>query len=200
MPNWCSTDIRIVCKKEEYAKEIFKKLCEWYDSDIEADTSDFKRGWLGRFLIQAGITTREDIDSCKIRCRGYVTYMDISQEEINLQTETAWEPMLKMWKLIIEKFWKNMVDNIYYVAQEPGCGLYWSNDSYLEYAALSDDLCLTDYEASENEALSYMHRLFDKYGISTDKQDFKSLYEEIQYLEFDFELFKYEHIDIDDLN
>lgn len=201
MPNWCYTNIRIVCSKEEQAKKIYEQLKEWENSDVALGT-DFERGWLGRFLIQAGITTPENIDSCDVRCRGSIAYIGIDDNVVVIDTETAWAPMLKMWKLIIDKFWKDDVDEILYVATEPGIGLYQSNDPYYDnmYAIWSDDLEISDDEVTESGVIEYILELLDKHDICAEKKDIESLCKEIQYFDLDFSCQKYEIIDIDELN
>lgn len=125
MPNWCSTNITINCKDSEDAKDFFDKVTEWTSKNF--CDNGFGHDWLGNVLGNAGLATMKDgIFESKYRCRGSVVYLDVCNEQVIIDTETAWTPMLQMWKAICDKYldWYELI----YTAEECGMGLYFTND------------------------------------------------------------------------
>ena len=118
MPNWCDTTYKAVGTK--------KQVKEFYDLAMKAWNNEDNKGWLGHFVTGLGG------DWEKVPCRGWM------RDEPNMcgngtwcevYADTAWcEP--PEWRHFIESKIKGL--KIYYVAIEPGCDVYLSNDD--EYA------------------------------------------------------------------
>lgn len=125
MPNWCFTDITIYHKDEKKVKVLYDKIQEWTSKDY--CENGFGHNWLGNIVGNSGIC--DPLNKDAPRCRG--TLEDVSvpildNNHITMHTETAWSPHMKMWQMLIDKYLPDA--EIYYTAEETGCGLYWSND------------------------------------------------------------------------
>lgn len=143
MPNWCYNDITIIGPTEEDAQKFYKNLEEWTSKNYK--DNDFGLHWLGNIVGNSGL---DDPVNGKYECRGSIAYMDCDSDEISIQTETAWGPMNDMWTALIER---DMPDGeFYYMAEEPGMGVYCTNRSELDgkyyYDYWCDDSELTDDE------------------------------------------------------
>lgn len=202
MPNWCDTEITINCKTKEDATEIFDTFSEWSNSDLCKDNG-FGQQWLCRFLIQAGITTYDEIDRCGIRCRGSIVDYYQADEIIRIFTETAWCPMLKMWQAIIDKHFSGVVEGILYVAREPGFGVFCTNDEDWvdEYAIDCPDAGLSVYDGSSTCFIcDNLINFLEEKGICVESEDFESLEKELDYLDIDHYSYKFEYVPIEDLD
>ena len=107
MPNWCFTDIKMTGEKEK-VQFLHDKIEEWTSKNYMQN--GFGNTWLGNIVLGSGIATEEDIDKHDApRCRGSIVYTDIdlfdtNNAELTVQTETAWNPMMKMWSMINEQY------------------------------------------------------------------------------------------------
>lgn len=122
MPNWCYTQISVNCSSETKAQEIEKLFNEWLEKGKE--DSDFKRNWIGSILKYSGLG-QPDSEGCP-RCRGSIADINVEDNILSFYTETAWAPMLQWLKFVTDKYDPNA--EIIYTAEEPGCGIYYSND------------------------------------------------------------------------
>ena len=128
MANYCYTNIAINGTKE-VLDPLYTELKTALERDGEKDGpdagTDFDRNWLGNLLLHIGMTV-DDIQERGIRCRGRVDWIDYYGDQITLDTETAWVPMMQC----IVKFVEHYTDEatITYSAEEPGCDIFWSND------------------------------------------------------------------------
>lgn len=103
MPNWCITEISIRHEDADKVKELYNKIREWTSKNYAEN--GFGTRWLGNIVLGAEIGTidqRTDTDVC---CRGSLDDFYMSGEnEINLCTETAYSPMLKMWSAVCDRY------------------------------------------------------------------------------------------------
>ena len=125
MPNWCYTDITIKCKSEKKAADLYNNIVDW--TSHEYCKSDFGKDWLGNVVGNSKIDVMEDGEDFSIKCRGDIAFKELLHDEIHIQTETAWVPMLKMWEMICNKFLGVGEWMLFYLAEEPGCGIYDTN-------------------------------------------------------------------------
>ena len=125
MPNWCSTNIEFSGPEKD-----IKKLYEFIDNkngeQVPNIKTDFGARWLGYYLLRVGLSDE------RYSCRGSVTDLNkISTtgnvSKFQIQTETAWGPMIQMWLAIIQKLELSGIQ-ITYSAVEPGCEVYQTND------------------------------------------------------------------------
>lgn len=138
MPNWCSTNIAFY-GNAEIIKDFNEKLTKWTKEE-PLYGSDFGSVWLGNILAHTfGIDFVDStLNNRDLKYRGYITYVDddlydvignygiTGKKYFSVYTDTAWAPMIKMWRLIINKLYGKWADiHIAYMANEEGCELNW---------------------------------------------------------------------------
>lgn len=120
MPNWCYTDI-IIDGPDDEIISLYGEFTKWNDAP--------RRNELWQFLAHAGL------NQVNYRCRGIIDYMNCDMRKNNshiaIGTETAWIPMIQMWRDIVAKYSKNC--KIFFRAEEPGQEIYMTNDTNYEY-------------------------------------------------------------------
>lgn len=151
MANWCITDIIIHCIDESGAKLVYDTINKW--TEYSASENSWGGRWLGNLLINSGLYNAGDIDvKPHPACRGEITNIDVYKNAVSITTETAWAPMLKVWVELAHTFFNDCVDNITYIADEPGCGIHCTNDIDVAetwvYDDSSTDVC---YDLSEDD-------------------------------------------------
>lgn len=156
MANLCMTQFTFEGNKEE-----IRKL---YDLILHSSEDMSAYGyctWLGSVLIAAGLPNPADDNYKGPECRGSVEYLseieDVGDPEDNktrfeLETETKWVPMGKMWQAIIEKLGLFGV-HFAYLAEEPGCRIYQKYDPY-ELLDTNADEWYLDYYLEDSPKLN----------------------------------------------
>lgn len=183
MPNWCYTNITIYHNDEEKLKAFFNKIEEWRKKPFkENDFDTYTLGWLGNIVGNSGLAEwktrengREDFVP-NIACRGSLQTFELDGNRINISTETAWCPMLNMWQRLCDKFLPDA--EIWYTAEESGCGLFWTNDPgivgkyYIDLWDVPDEFAeeTPDYEATEDYTIKFLQRV-----LKTSETDIKKL-------------------------
>ncbi len=192
MPNWCYQNIIINCKNEVKAEELFKKIEEWTSHNFIKN--GFGHNWLGNVVGNSGIDTIENGDFQKYGCRGEITDMDMYGEEITIHADTAWSPMLQLWKAVCDKYCPEA--EITFEATEPGVGLFLTNDEDLigKYNLDSwSDKIDPAWDISKEDLIHILKEYFE-----SDSEDInyynKLLYEQ----ECDFSFHEWEKCDIAD--
>ena len=187
MANTCFTTITITHKNERKVKDFFEKVDTWakkgyLDNDYNRPNIDY--WWLGNIVGNSGIakwTKKENGDSDfvpNIRCRGMLTRLELNGNQIIIDTETAWSPMLEMWQLLCQKYLRGA--EIYYTADEGGNELYQTNDPdmigkyYIDIIdnvpEEFDDIAESEYEATEEMVIKLLQRV-----LHSDETDIKKL-------------------------
>lgn len=171
MANWCSTRISMRSKDKEQVKKLYDLIEEW-TSEERNHKNGFGNDWLGNVVLNAEIGTVDTNPTTDLKCRGWISDLDIDDEELVIWTETAWVPMLKMWVEVRDKYLPDA--DIIYEATEEGCGVFWTND--LDYGEcymvanynLNDyvpedkiDCLLSDYAYTEENLIRGLQRLLD---------------------------------------
>ena len=182
MANKCYTNIWINCQTEKKAAELFDKIEKWTSHNYK--DNGFGLLWLGNIVGNSGIDAYDETgDFAKYRCRGEIYEYEMNGEEITIHTETAWCPMLQMWKAVCDKYCPDA--EIRYEAEEPGDCLYLTNepdlygtynlDSWTEKVDSIWDCnketlidVLKEFFNSDSEDLEYYQNLLDEgdYGFS----------------------------------
>lgn len=203
MPNWCSTNISIKCKNKEDATMLYNKIEEWTSSDY--CKNGFGHNWLGNIVGNSGLDKLKDGDF-SIRCRGELSYLDLNDNELIISTETAWTPMVQMWVKLCEKYISEY--EIFYSAEECGCGLYFTNDPDLigKYLVDSIDDEFTDkfldgesYDLETSE--DYLRKVLQKL-LDTSEKNMKILLEKFEEREHGYEevyINPWEYVPLSDL-
>ena len=147
MPNWCMTDLIIAGDKSELQR-LEKLIGKWTSKEYSKSGAD--KMWLGNIVLGAGFKTFDEVTD-GFRCRGSIDYIgEVEREEgklysLEIEYESAWEPMIEMWYAVTRKYAPHC--HLYWYAEEPGFELYQSNDENhvffdVEYAVtcwLEDD-------------------------------------------------------------
>lgn len=157
MPNWCATDIQLFFPDEEKAEKACDKIESWMKS---AKKSDFGDAWLGNILINAGLVTLSDAESGNFpfSCRGSITYLENTNDEVHISTETAWVPMVKMWEAIASKHFPDMC-YIQYRGFEPGMNILWTNEPDLPGKYYLDNWGVFLPETNEELSAVAVHKM-----------------------------------------
>ena len=190
MANICMTSTRITGEKEK-----IEPMWQEFEKVMDKD----KDMWLGSLLIHAGKTPGE----CGISCRGNVIFYEYDPGCLSIDTDTAWTPMLGVFRVFADKFCGEGEDNIYYHAEEPGFGIFSTNDPDYEGSWLIDawENCGTIpggfYEVlSDNETNATLSELL---GISPGTEKTQALADKAME-EYDLTVHQYEYAGIDDYN
>ena len=126
MANWCITEYWLHGPKDEL-NNLKDKILEWTSKNYMEN--GFGENWLGNIVLGGGLETVEAIRNGGngIPCRGtFCDDIDIDDDYLCFNTETAWAPMPEMWFKIIEKFAPHCT--CHYLAIEPGNELYEKYD------------------------------------------------------------------------
>lgn len=214
MPNWCYTNISFNSEN----KNSLKKLYDFIERAISdeskyAKVSDFGSNWLGNVLLECDLMTLDDVKNDKVpcRCRGSIIYVDKNDDQVIVDTETAWVPMMQIWQMVIEKLELDDVD-IIYTAEEPGCELYWTNDPAVEDDYMIEFCAENDYESdifnkifgSDDDRLyELVQKDIDNYMLKAKEifPDLKSLDDLHKYIDDGYFVYnQYKLVDIWDLD
>lgn len=183
MPNWCSTVYRFYSDTEEGTKQL-EQFYERLEKAIEpkrrrALVSDFGDGWLGNVILETCPHylkfTSSDSINCEyngegIRFRGSIVdiRLDADSKTLDVETETAWEPMPGIWDMILAECGYTDIKYVYQ-AEEPSCELYINTDTegrffsdrYHVEVYVHDDFYCNEvcYLSSEEELLEFENQL-----------------------------------------
>lgn len=160
MPNWCMTRISIESNNEEGLENLYKLIEEWTSKNYMENS--FGTNWLGNIVLGAGIGTVDAGKDTDVRCRGALCDLDIvSSNQLYIQTETAWVPMLAMWTKVIYKYL-------------PGASLIYESDEEADFATNDPELIgkfiidswdiddvESDWEASKDKVVEILQGLLD---------------------------------------
>lgn len=136
MPNWCMTRIIFHGNKSEI-EDLHSKIEEWTSNNLMAN--GFGPNWLGNILVGAGLGDRIDSEKDnRLRCRGSLEYMgDVTVESEDdayfaIDTDTAWDPMVRMWDEVFKAIGYKTI-GYSFQAEEPGMCLYLTYDPYGDF-------------------------------------------------------------------
>ena len=141
MSNTCFTTYKVVSENKKDVTKLFKTIKRldgrktplvkngWYDPKL----------WLGCLVKALGG------DPNKVYCRGTITFYEMEDDVLTLNTETAWAEMSEA-RHFIESCFPGM--KIYYIEEESGCEIFNTNDS--EGIYFKDRYYLDGFDDSEN--------------------------------------------------
>jgi hypothetical protein len=120
MPNWCSTDYYVLGSRKEIM-DLSKRMERLENRKKSLINNGFGNTWLGNLVNNLGG------DWENVYCRGEWMCREWNKEKntLTFTTETAWQEM-KEWRKFIESCYKTI--KILYVTEEPGMGIYKTND------------------------------------------------------------------------
>ena len=155
MSNTCFTTYKVVSENKKDVTKLYKTIKRldgrktplvkngWYDPKL----------WLGCLVKALGG------DPNKVYCRGTITFYEMEDDILTLNTETAWAEMAET-RHFIESCFPGM--KIYYIEEESGCEIFNTNDS--EGIYFKDRYYLDGFEESEyfetlEEAAKYVKEI-----------------------------------------
>ena len=115
----------------------------WYDPKL----------WLGCLVKALGG------DPQKVYCRGTITFYEMEDDVLTLNTETAWAEMSET-RHFIESCFPGM--KIYYIEEESGCERFYTNDSegiYFKDRYYLDGFDDSEYFETLEEAAKYVKEI-----------------------------------------
>jgi hypothetical protein len=190
MPNWCSTNIIITHEDKNKTKELFDKIQEWTSRNYE--DNGFGENWLGNIVIGS------EINKDNLSYRGVITSCELVNGQINIWEDTAWCPMLRMWQRVTDKHLPGA--DITFSAEEPGCGIYETNDYDYDgkyiidiWKDQPDDMSWeSQWEASEELVIEFCQE-----ALKTKETDITKLLERAKELDW-VAINRWEHCEIED--
>ncbi len=166
MPNWCYTSYTFVGEEKELKElhNIMKGLEERKEPLVE---NGFGKSWLGCLVEALGKNWKD------VWCRGNWNSLELSADTLKFTTETAWSAADEVMALICEKYPSL---GYYYYTEEPGMGIYQTNDDYGEYYPdrFQVDLCTADgdyqqeYFITLDDAISWIGEMTEQEFKSED--------------------------------
>ena len=155
MSNTCFTTYKVVSEKKKDVTKLFKTIKRldgrktplvkngWYDPKL----------WLGCLVKALGG------DPQKVYCRGTITFYEMEDDVLTLNTETAWAEMSET-RHFIESCLPGM--KIYYIEEESGCEIFNTNDSegiYFKDRYYLDGFDDSEYFETLEEAAKYVKEI-----------------------------------------
>lgn len=193
MANCCSTRITINHESESKLKELEKLIGTWTSKD--RPMVYFRNSWLGNIILNSGIGTIDTNPETDLKCCGDITWMRYKDNQLSIDTETAWSPALKMWVKLLEKYLPDA--ELIYQTEECGCALYATNDPCLMNFYVIDCWDMeeidTDYEASAETVREILQEL-----LNTAEEDLEELINMIKVSEYKEKIavYKWEYQDV----
>lgn len=155
MSNTCFTTYKVVSENKKDVTKLFKTIKRldgrktplvkngWYDPKL----------WLGCLVKALGG------DPNKVYCRGTITFYEMEDDVLTLNTETAWAEMAET-RHFIESCFPGM--KIYYIEEESGCERFYTNDSegiYFKDRYYLDGFDDSEYFETLEEAAKYVKEI-----------------------------------------
>lgn len=166
MPNWCYTSYTFVGEEKEL-KELHNIMIGLEERNEPLVENGFGKSWLGCLVEALGKNWRD------VWCRGDWNNLELSADTLKFTTETAWSAADEVMTLICEKYPSL---GYYYYTEEPGMGIYQTNDDYGEYYPdrYYVDLCTEDgcyqqeYFTDLEDAISWIGKITEQEFKSED--------------------------------
>ena len=160
MQNWGSSAYAIEGDAKEIKSlyELMKGLKEREKPSIE---NGFGTTWLGCLVDALGK------DWNTVHCRGSWSQLELDGGVLRFFTETAWSPCNETFDLVCEKFPSL---KYYFQAEEPGMGIYETNDEdgtyfpdryFLDVCTLDEEY-LNEYFETEEDVFEWLEDEFGK--------------------------------------
>ena len=123
MPNWCDTTYKCVGDPKEV--RALHKVLKYIDKrKTTIVRNGFGKWWLGNLVTKLGGKWE---DYC---CRGEITGYSFDGDVLEITQYTAWCEQEGVRGIIQEKF---PSIKVYYREEEPGCEVYYTNDTTGDY-------------------------------------------------------------------
>ena len=120
MPNWCFTRYVIQSSDPKDIEALKAKLDELNQMPEPLLPNGFGNLWLGNIVHLLGGDWR------KVYCRGRILDYELSDGNLHLSVESAWNEMYEVRELLLTK---HPELDIFYMSEEGGMGIFITNDS-----------------------------------------------------------------------
>ena len=123
MPNWCDTTYKCVGDPKEV--RALHKVLKYIDGrKTTIVRNGFGKWWLGNLVTKLGGKWED------YRCRGEIIDYSLDGDILIISQSTAWCEQEGVRRIIQEKF---PSIKVYYREEEPGCEVYYTNDTTGDY-------------------------------------------------------------------
>lgn len=139
MPNWAST-LYVAVGDKQQLKQLHSIMDELECMKEPLHPNGFGAAWLGNLVIKLGG------DWNKVYCRGYWDDLTFNGSEITFHVESAWGELNEVRELI-EKHFPDI--KLYFQSEEPGMGIYTTNDDTGQYFPDQFYLWVEDEDTTE---------------------------------------------------
>ena len=155
MSNTCFTTYKVVSENKKDVTQLFKTI-KRLDG---RKTPLVKNGWSDPKLWLGCLVKALGGDPQKVYCRGTITFYEMEDDVLTLNTETAWAEMSET-RHFIESCFPGM--KIYYIEEESGCERFYTNDSegiYFKDRYYLDGFDDSEYFETLEEAAKYVKEI-----------------------------------------
>lgn len=156
MPNWSSTSYHVVGDEKEL-KSLYELMVELSEMTKPRVENGFGPNWLGCLVDALG----EDWQN--ISCRDAFFDMNLDVYGLRFITETAWNPCNEVMDFLRRKF-PSLV--FYYYTEEPGFGIYATNDVTGDY--FPDRYVVVLHSEGTELCTEYFENIEDAYAWISD--------------------------------
>lgn len=165
MPNWAYTQYRVVGDKEQLCRlyDIMNKLENMPEPGLHE--SDFGASWLGNLVIKLD-GKHEDV-----YCRGYWSNLNIEDEYLTFDVESAWGELYETRKFI-EKQFPDI--KIYFQCEESGNCVFETNDALGRFFTERYYLGIENEESLYFDTLESLIKVVEEITSDTDLTSFAS--------------------------
>lgn len=151
MSNSCITKITIFHENEDELKKLETLIKEWTNKDRGHD-----HAWLGNIVIGSKIGTVNTGESTDVLCRGDITRIELTGDNLVIEVDYAWSPKLRMWRLLLDKY----IPDATFVYNTEVDSVHWTNDPDLEGMYCIDPWDL-ESKMGKKFKMHYLRRLQD---------------------------------------
>lgn len=171
MPNWSTTDYFVIGSPKEIM-DLNKKMEKLENRKKSLVKNGFGNTWLGNLVQYLGGDWEKVYCRGEWMCRNY----DKERNALTFTTETAWQEMNE-WRRFIESCYKTI--KILYVTEEPGCGIYQTNDKegiFFKSKYILDYGEDVEYFETLNQAIDFIEKLTE---ISIEEKTVNGIQKEL---------------------
>lgn len=161
MPNWCDTTYKVVGEPKEVG-HLFRSLQKLESMKSPYLSNGFGNMWLGCVINYLGGNYEN------YSCRGEITQFGMKDEVLVINQETAWCEQ-EGFRTFIEQKYPSV--KVYYCEEEPGCDIYYTNDTtglYFPEEYLLDGYDGTDYYLNLEDVCKRVQEIT---GIEVNTED-----------------------------
>lgn len=195
MANICSNEINIMFENLDDAKTAYDKLMEWRQTDTDVLTTN-----IGYILNKSNIWNNND--ETPPYTRGDIISIELDGEKLTLFVDSAWTPVVRVFDVMLRKTFPDMKFDTLYRSEEPGCDIYYTNDSSYEWTYIVD--CCSDkindvfYVNKQSEVEDILRDVLPKYA-NYKKMEYPELVSEAQNKNLAY-VHQYQPMDINELS